>query len=156
MPELRGGRCIWLIGRALIDHPGRPKYLALVGERPVLGFERASGQPVAFLCEGVFDFLTAVGWRLPAFSPCGTHLPPERLGFLTRARAVYGVLDGDPAGQAAAERWGTALGRPWRPLRLPAGLDLNDLGRRPGGRAEFFRLLAEARRAARAEVCHEP
>jgi DNA primase len=147
VPELRGGHCIWFIGRALAETPGRPKYLALAGERPVLGWERAAGRREAFLCEGVFDYLLAVSWRLPAFSPCGTHLPADRLGFLARATAVYGVLDGDEAGREASARFGAVLGERWRPLRLPAGCDLNDLGRRLGGRAEFFRLLAAARRA---------
>ncbi len=116
--------------------------------------ERAAGQREAFLCEGVFDFLTAVSWQLPAFSPCGTHLPAERLGFLAQAEVVYGVLDGDAAGRAAAERFGEQLGRRWRPLLLPEGCDLNDLGRRPGGRAEFFGLLAAARQARRREAPH--
>ncbi len=147
VPELRGSQCCWLIGRSLDDKPERPKYLALPGERPVLGFERASGQREVFLCEGVFDYLTAVSWQLPACSPCGTALPAERLGFLARAEVVYGVLDGDPAGRAAAERFGRQLGERWQPLRLPDGCDLNDLGRRPDGRAHFFHLLAEARRA---------
>lgn len=147
VPELRGGQAIWFIGRRLEDAPQRPKYLALGGERPVLGYERAAGQREAFLCEGVFDYLTAVSWRLAACSPCGTHLPAERLGFLARAERVYGVFDGDEAGRAAAARFGEHLGARWRPIRLPDGCDLNDLGRRPGGRAEFFRLLAAARRA---------
>lgn len=103
VPEIRGGQCVWFIGRTLADEPGRPKYLALGGERPVLGFERAVGRWQAFLCEGVFDYLTAVGWRLPAFSPCGTALPAERLGFLARAERIYGCLDDDVAGQAAAD-----------------------------------------------------
>lgn len=151
VPELRGGQCIWFIGRALDDAPDRPKYLALGGERPVLGLERAAGRREAFLCEGVFDYLTAVGWGLPAFSPCGTHLPAERLGFLARTKVVYGVLDGDDAGQAAAARFGEQLGERWRPLRLPEGCDLNDLGRRPGGRQDFFQLLTAARRHTRTE-----
>ena len=87
----------------------------------MLGFERAVGRQEAFLCEGVFDYLTAVSWRLPAFSPCGTHLPAERLGFLARAERVYGVFDGDEAGRAAAARFGEHLGERWRPLRLPDG-----------------------------------
>ena len=152
VPELRGGQCIWLIGRDLADAPERPKYLALSGERPVLGLERAAGQPEVFLCEGVFDWLTAVSWHLPAFSLCGTHLPVERLGFLARARVVYGVFDGDAAGRAAAERLGAELGNRWRPLRLPEGCDLSDLGREPGGRGAFFRLLAAAREGAPREV----
>lgn len=55
VPELRGGQCLWLIGRQLDDGPGRPKYLALEGERPVLGQEHAAGRREAFVCEGVFD-----------------------------------------------------------------------------------------------------
>ena len=147
VPELRGGHCIWFIGRALEEAPGRPKYLALEGERPVLGQEQAAGRRQVFLVEGVFDFLSALAWGLPACCPCGTRLPPERLGFLARARVVYGVFDGDDEGRAAATRFGTALGARWRPLRLPEGMDLNDLARRQGGRADFFDLLAAARRA---------
>ncbi len=51
VPELRGGQCIWMIGRALSDSPRVPKYLALSGERPVLGWERAAGREEAYLCE---------------------------------------------------------------------------------------------------------
>jgi DNA primase len=149
VPERRGGHCIWFIGRGLVDDPRQPKYLALPGERPVLGLERAAGQREVFLCEGVFDYLTAVSWRLAACSPCGTHLPAERLGFLARAETVYGVFDGDAAGQEAAARIGPLLGTRWQPLQLPHGCDLNDFGRQPDGRAGFFRLLADARRVVR-------
>ena len=154
VPELRGGHSIWFIGRSLDEGPHSPKYLALPGERPVLGLQQVVGRRDAYLCEGVFDYLTAVSWKLPAFSPCGTHLPAERLGFLARAEVVYGVLDGDEAGRAAAERFGEQLGERWRPLRLPEGCDLNDLGRRPGGREEFFQLVQVGRRPAREENSH--
>jgi DNA primase len=123
----------------------RVKYLGLAGEKPVLGFERAAGRREVFLTEGAFDWLTAVSWHLPAFSTCGTDFPPDRLGWLARARVVFGVLDGDQAGREAAERFGLALGRRWVPLELPGGSDLNDLGCQPGGRALFFRLVADAR-----------
>lgn len=145
VPELRYGHCVWLIGRALEDGARRLKYLGLGGERPVLGLERATGRSEAFLCEGVLDYLTAVAWGLPAFSPCGTAVPAERLGFLARTPVVYGVLDGDDAGRNAAERFGAQLGSRFRPLTLPDGTDLNDLGQRPGGRATFFGRLAAAR-----------
>lgn len=154
VPELRGGQSIWFIGRTLDAAPGSPKYLALGGERPVLGFERAAGQREAFLCEGVFDYLTAVAWKLPAFSPCGTHLPTERLGFLARASAVYGVMDGDAAGRAASERFAEQIGRRFRPLQLPDGCDLNDMGQRPDGARAFFRLLSAARRQTTLEDTH--
>lgn len=146
VPELRGGQCLWFIGRDLREDATRPKYLALGGERPVLGVEQAIGRRAVFLVEGVFDYLTAMSWKLPAFSPCGTHLPAERLGFLARAEVIYGVLDGDDAGRAAAERFGAQIGRRFRPLHLPEGCDLNDLSRRPGGRAMFSHLLAAERR----------
>jgi DNA primase len=145
IPELRGGQPIWFLGR----HPGskltRVKYLGLPGEKPVLGFERAAGRREVFLTEGAFDWLTAVSWQLPAFSTCGTDFPSDRLGWLARARVIFGVLDGDRAGREAADRFGQALGRRWVPLELPGGSDLNDLGRQPGGRALFFRLVADAR-----------
>src|SRR6185437_12574870 len=127
VPELRGGNCIWFIGRDLDVVPSRPKYLALGGERPVLGLERAAGQREAFVCEGIFDYLTAVGWKLPAWSPCGTSLPADRVGFLARARVVYGAFDGDDAGRRSDATWAETFGERWRTLDLPEGRDLNDL-----------------------------
>jgi DNA primase len=144
VPELRGGQPIWMIGRSLRRN-ARVKYLALPGERPVLGLERAAGRSEIYLVEGVFDWLTALSWHLPAFSSCGTALPVERLGWVARARIVFGVLDADRGGREGAERFATALGRRWRPIALPDGSDLNDVARRVGGRAEFFRLIAAAR-----------
>jgi DNA primase len=147
VPELRAGQPIWLIGRRP-DELSQIKYLTLPGERPILGLERARGRREVFLIEGVFDWLTAVSWGLPAFSACGTALPANRLGWLARAEVVWGVLDADRGGREGSERFAAALGRRWRPLALPDGLDLNDLGRQPGGRGRFFRLLAHARRAS--------
>jgi DNA primase len=145
VPELRSSQCIWFIGRALQDDARCPKYLALPGERPILGLERVVGCKEVFLVEGVVDYLTAVAWHLPAFSPCGTHLPAERLGFLARARVVFGVFDGDDAGREATARFTRLLGSRFRPLELPDGCDLNDLAQHPDGRATFFRLLKTAR-----------
>ena len=141
IPEIRGGQPIWFIGRRT-GEPGRVKYLTPPGDKPVLGFERAIGRRRVYLIEGVFDWLTAVSWNLPAFSTCGTDFPMDRLGWLARAEIVFGVLDADTAGREAAERLGAALGRRWCPIALPDGCDLNDLGRRPDGRALFFRLTA--------------
>lgn len=145
VPELRGGNCIWLIGRRIDEEVPGPKYLALGGERPILGFERAAGQREVFLCEGVYDWLTAVSWRLPACCALGTALAPDRFGFLARARVVYGVLDGDAAGAKAAADGAAIFQERWRPIPLPDGCDLNDLGCRPGGRDHFFALLRQCR-----------
>src|SRR3712207_6958913 len=35
--------------------------------------------------EGIFDWLSAVSWGLPAFCACGTDLPTDRLGWLARS-----------------------------------------------------------------------
>jgi DNA primase len=143
IPEIRGGQPIWFIGR----RPGEPvrvKYLTPPGDKPVLGLERAMGRRRVYLIEGAIDWLTAVSWRLPAFSTCGTDFPMDRLGWLAGAEVVFGVLDADTAGREASERLGAAIGARWRPIELPDGCDLNDLGRRPDGRALFFRLVAAA------------
>ena len=150
VPEVREGRCIWFIGRRLDDSPAaavRAKYLSLEGERPILGLERAAGRRVAFVCEGVFDWLTAVAWELAASSPCGTYVPPERLAFLAHAQTIYGVFDADVAGRAAAARLQVQFGDRFLPVALPDGWDLNDLLQRegPAGRRTFWRLVDAAR-----------
>src|SRR5712691_11338819 len=179
VPELRQGRPIWYIGRTVEDEAPplvvnlkdgasvpaagpaattssaapvrrpRPKYLSLPGEKPVMGLEHVSGRRAAFLVEGPFDLLDAIGWKLPAFAICGTHFPPERLPALNDALAVYGVFDPDRAGRSAAERFAPLFGSRWRPVRLPNSLDLAELaalGAR--GRDTFDILVGRARAAA--------
>ena len=152
IPELRGGQPIWFLGRQPTRATARVKYLGLPGEKPVLGFERAAGRREVYLVEGAFDWLTAVSWHLPAFSTCGTDFPADRLGWLARARVIFGVFDADRAGVEAAERFRATLGDRWLPIALPEGEDLNDLGRQPGGRGLFFRLVGEARRSRSTEL----
>ena len=65
---------------------------------------------------------------------------------------IFGVFDADRAGNEAAERFRTTLGERWLPIALPEGEDLNDVGRRPGGRGLFFRLVADARGSRASEV----
>lgn len=158
IPELRQGRAIWFIGRTVDDVAGgtapvdgtrRPKYLSLPGERPLLGLEHVLGQRVAYIVEGPFDWLAALAWGLPAFSICGTHVPPDRLPALSSAVAVYGVFDPDRAGRSAAERFAPVIGSRWRPVRLPDGLDLAELAALgPGGRELFDVTIGRARAAA--------
>lgn len=141
--ERRAGQAIWLIGRAI--RAGRPRFLSLVGPRPLLGLERIQGQAEVFLVEGLFDWLTAVGWGLPACSLCGTHGSERQLEPLQGAGRIYAVFDADPAGRDAARRLGERFGPRWRPVPLPAGEDLNDLARRPDGALQFFDLVRRAR-----------
>src|SRR5262249_40334889 len=147
-PRRRGGPPIWFRGRHPTSKGMGIKSLGLAGEKPVLGFERAAGHREAFLIEGVFDWLTAVSWNLPAFSTCGTNFPFDRLGWLARARVIFGVLDADSAGDAAAARFASALCRRWVPIQLPDASDLNNIGCRTDGRALFFRLVSAAREQA--------
>jgi len=166
VPELRGGRPIWCIGRAIDDPaPGslsgatavseatlpttrpRPKYLALRGEKPVLGLEHVLGRRAAYLMEGPFDWLAALGWELPAFAICGTHFPSERLGALQAATAIYGVFDPDRAGRSAAERFAPLFGSRWRPIRLPNNVDLAELATMGEAGREMFRSLVGRARA---------
>jgi DNA primase len=153
VPELRGGRPIWLVGRAVEPpSPGsrpRPKYLGLAGEKPLLGLDRVATQPRVYIVEGPFDFLAASGWDLPACAVGGTHFPPERLPAFAEAQAVYGVFDPDRAGQSAAARLAPLFGSRWRQIRLPNQLDLADLARLgEPGRDAFLTLVGQARAAA--------
>jgi len=56
--------------------------------------------------------------------------------------------------QAASARLQAVLGPRARPIALPEGLDLNDLGRQKGGKAAFFALLAAARRTGEGGLGH--
>ena len=107
------------------------------------------GRSTAYLVEGPFDWLGAVGWGLPAFAICGTHVPPERLPSLGGAVAIYGVFDPDRAGQSAAQRFAPLMGARWRPVKLPNGLDLAELAALgEPGRKVFDALVGRARAAA--------
>jgi DNA primase len=178
VPELRQGRPIWCIGRAVEDETPpvailqdgtpvaaiesgptsssssavirrpRPKYLGLPGEKPLLGLEHVNGRRAAFIVEGPFDMLAAIGWGLPAFAICGTHFPSERLPALAEALAIYGVFDPDRAGRSAAERFAPLFGSRWRPVRLPNSLDLAELAALGAAGREMFDILVGRARAA--------
>ncbi len=144
IPEIRGGNCIWMIGRSVPVRPHTPKYLALDGEKPILGWERAAGKREVVLTEGTFDYLAALGAGYAAASLCGTSIAPERLGFLARAECVYVVLDGDDAGREGAEKLRDVLGDRCVRVALPEGSDLGDIARLPGGRGRVRELIGAA------------
>ena len=144
VPEIRGGNCIWMIGRSVSARPRTPKYLALDGEKPVLGWERAAGKSEVVLTEGPFDYLAALAAGYAAASLCGTSIAPERLGFLARAERVCIVLDGDDAGREGAEKLRDVLGDRCVRVALPEGSDLGDMARLPAGRARVRELIGAA------------
>ena len=127
----------------------RPKYLALPGEKPVLGLDHVVGRQAVYLVEGPLDWLAGIAWGLPTFAICGTHFPADRLPALNSARAIYGLFDPDRAGQSAAERFAPLFGSRWRPVRLPNSLDLAELAELgEHGRETFDVLIGRARAAA--------
>lgn len=144
IPELRGGQCIWMIGRALDEGHGL-KYRGLSLPKPILGYERVRGRPRVFVTEGAFDYLTGLAWGLPICALLGTQVRAERLMFLRRARRVLLLFDSDEAGQQGAAELAERIGPNAVQVPLPDGAkDLNDLGRRPDGRTAFFQALKAA------------
>ncbi|MCK6566039.1 MAG: CHC2 zinc finger domain-containing protein [Dehalococcoidia bacterium] len=152
IPELRGGQCAWMVGRALSER--RLKYLGLALPKPILGYERVRGHRRIFVTEGAFDYLTGVSWNLPICALLGTHVRAERLRFLKRVPEVVLVFDGDEEGQHAARELTESIGDRARILHLPDGVkDLGELGASKDGRERFLRLVAELGPAGK-EVPH--
>ncbi len=135
VPELRGGQCVWMLGRAL-DEGQEPKYVGLSLPKPILGHDRVQGRRWVMVVEGAFDYLTGVGWGLPVCALLGTHVRAERLAVLERAERVALVFDQDAPGQQAAAALAARLGPRATSVSLPDGVkDLSELGVRPAGRA---------------------
>jgi len=140
VPELRGGQCIWLVGRTLDER--YPKYWGVARPKPILGSGRVHGRSHVIVTEGPFDYLTGVRWGLPICALIGTHVRPERLAVLASAQRVVLAFDTDAPGRAAAAELAVRLGDRAHVLHLPADVkDLNELGQRPDGQARFRRLL---------------
>lgn len=145
VPEIRGTRSVWLIGRTLGND--EPKYLGLPGTRRLLGWERASRERTVHIVEGVFDWLTLRQWDVPALALLGTHIRPAMVEGLRRFERVFLALDGDAAGREATQRLLDDLGPIARPVTLPGVKDVSELAARPDGAAYFSRLVATAERA---------
>jgi DNA primase len=148
IPELRRGQPIWLIGRLLDETADAPRYMGLPGPRPLLGLERVTGHAAVIGTEGVFDWLTLLGWGLPAFATVGTALSPsarEELSALPSVRTIYLAFDRDPPGWEAARQLATRLRRRVLVVELPPGVkDVNELARHPDGEARFRECLRHA------------
>ena len=166
VPELRAGRPVWLVGRAVEDTPAAPKYLGLAGEKPLLGWEWArsaawplgpAAPPGALVVEGPFDWLTLVQWGLPAVALVGTHVRRDVLGELGRFARLYLALDADDAGRAGAAVLREALGPRAVPVALPGVKDVAELALLPEGRAVFVDALRRRRAPGRGgHACTAP
>jgi len=151
VPEFRAGCAVWLIGRSVQDTADSPKYLALRGRKPLLGWETVMAEPRVALVEGVMGWLTLRRWGLPAIALSGTHVSPRMLRALRRFERVYVLLDSDAAGQAATQRVIDVLGERALPLPIPLGLkDVNEVGGHPDASALLLRQLEPLRNASQA------
>lgn len=152
VPELRSGQPVWLVGRILPtegespeDQEKTPKYLVLPGPKPLLGFEQARGSPAVVVCEGIFDYLTALSWGYPTVGLTGTHVSAEVVDQLGTFPRMYLVLDPDEAGVKATLSLCEALGARAIPVALQDGIrDVAELGTRPKGRELFATALLQA------------
>lgn len=153
IPELRGGHCAWMVGRALNER--RLKYLGLALPKPILGYEGTRGHRTVVVTEGAFDYLTGVSWSLPICALLGTHVRAGRLRFLERVPEVIIAFDNDDEGRRAADELAESLGQRALVVQLPDGIkDLGELGARADGRDVFYRLLDNLR--ADGEARHAP
>src|SRR5262245_12037337 len=147
------GKVIGFGGRALakdakakyINSPETPLYsksrvlYRLKQARELLARTKASGLVVG---EGYLDVMAFERAGIAAVAPCGTALTEEQLQLLWRSGgAPVLCLDGDSAGQRAAERAldlaipHLAPGRTIRLAYAPKGEDPDDIYRRGGGEA---------------------
>ena len=150
VPETSGGLVRWLVGRAV--GPDRtPRFQALPGPKPVLGFGRLGpAPPWLVVAEGVFDWLALASWGVPAVSALGTQGVERVASALRGCPRVFLAFDGDDAGREATERLAGLLGRRSAAVTLPPGIgDVAELSTLPQGRALFLRLLSQAAHSAR-------
>ena len=153
VPEVRNGQVRWLTGRLLDDAVDIPRYMSLPGPRPLLGVERLVGAPVVIGVEGAFDWLTLVGWGMPAFAALGGSPSATVIADLRDARVIYLAFDRDTPGQQAAHALARRLDSRARLVVLPTGVkDVNELGQRPAGRLVFHACVVEAARCVRMQT----
>ncbi len=148
IPDLRDGSVGWMVGR-VVDGRRPPRYRGLALERPLLGYDQVRGRSPLIVTEGPFDWLTLVGWGLPACAVLGTQPGTAALKLLREFPSVVVAFDADEAGVAGARQLVAALGSSARAITLPGGVnDVADLATRPGGREAFLHALDGARREA--------
>ncbi len=144
VPEIRGGRPIWLVGRTINRDDDRPKYLGLPGRKPLLGWEAAKDSPNVFLVEGTFDWLTLLSWGYPALALVGTRVRSEVLDTLARFDRISVVFDTDHAGQVAADDLVRRIGMRAVAITLQGIKDVAELATLPDGPSRFRRALRHA------------
>jgi len=166
IPEIVGGRCIWLIGRVLpspVPHQvylADKKYLGLPLSKPLLGYGRALAELSAerspdrqgiHVVEGAIDYVISLEWQLPFYtvSLLGTHASREHLEALLTLHVRSGGLpflvnlDGDERGGMGTLRLLEQLSG-YPTLVTPHLLGCKDLGKlaeTAGGYSRFAHAL---------------
>ena len=143
VPEIRGGRPVWLIGRELEDGDG-PKYLGLPGPKRLLGWGSVSFEGAVVVVEGVFDWLTLRQWSMPSLALLGTHVRPTIVEALRHFDRTYLILDGDSAGREATCRLLEVLGPAAVPISLAGVKDVAELATDPDGKARLTQAVLAA------------
>jgi DNA primase len=147
VPDLSGGRPVWLIGRRLDENlpDDAPVHLGLPGTKPLFGLDRARGSSTAVIVEGSFDYLTLSMWGCPVVATLGTHLRSDLVEALRGFQRQYLVLDNDDAGLEATLTLLQELGPTAIPVALPDGIkDPSQLATLPNGRELFGAALLQA------------
>jgi DNA primase len=150
IPELRGGRTIYMVGRATQGFQ-KAKYLGLPGApKPLYGVELIRGASEVVVCEGVADWLTLVDWGYAAVALLGSHLKPDQTSEFADAERIFIATDSDGPGWKAARQLAETFGERARIVPpLPNAKDVNELARRRHGHAIFADLVQEARAGTR-------
>jgi DNA primase len=147
VPDLRGGRPTWLIGRTVDDKPvdDTPVHLGLPGAKPLLGLDEARASSTVVIVEGSFDYLTLKMWGYPVVATLGTHVRPDLIDALRVFDRQYLVLDNDDPGLEATLTLQQALGATSIPVALPDGVkDPSELAAQTDGRERFAAGLLQA------------
>jgi DNA primase len=153
-PELRDGRPVWLIGRALptaLDKPAisGPRYLGLPFNKPVLGWDEAMRDARrVVLVEGPMDLLALRLWGVSGLALAGSSLRSDKVALLDQFQRVYLALDHDDGGRKGTDRLFAQLGSRVARLTLPHGVkDVAELAPLAEGGRLFRELLASAARS---------
>ncbi len=149
VPDLRGGRPVWLTGRVLDDEQADevPVHLGLPGPKPLLGLDMDNTRhsPTVIVVEGSYDYLTLRMWGYPVVATLGTHLRADLVDVLRTFSRQLLVLDNDDAGLEATLTLQQQLGDTAMPVALPEAIkDPSQLATQPDGREQFAAALLQA------------
>jgi DNA primase len=150
-PSVRDDRAVFMIGRAL-DREQKPPYLGLPLDKP-LYYDGADSDALehadALVVEGPLDLLTLWQWtkyrqHYALFALQGTYLSAEAISLFERFDRIYTALDADSGGESATGWLAGIWGERMNPVRLPKGMDVNDLGQQVNGERVFDQCMREA------------